>query len=75
MKCSCSMTVPLALVFFGARTLIGQEIQLPTPGPELDVLKADVGTWDVEIQTWVAPASRLFPGAKRPIGCLAVSGC
>jgi hypothetical protein len=28
---------------------------LPTPGPEHEVLAADVGTWDAVVETWMAP--------------------
>ena len=31
--------------------------QMPTPGPEIDVLKNDVGEWDVEIKIWQAPGA------------------
>lgn len=47
-----SMTVLFILLLCGTTTVIGQESELPKPGPELDVLKADVGTWNVEIKTW-----------------------
>lgn len=29
--------------------------QMPTPGPEHDVLKQDVGNWDATVETWTAP--------------------
>ena len=52
MKYISSMTMLAALMICGSTTLIAQEMELPKPGPELNVLKADVGTWDVEIKTW-----------------------
>jgi len=39
----------------GASSLVAQESELPKPGPEFDILKADVGTWDVEIKTCAGP--------------------
>jgi len=55
MKYNSSLTILTALLLCGTATTIGQETELPKPGPELDVLKADVGTWDVEIKTWGGP--------------------
>ena len=49
------ITMLAGVVFCEATTLIAQESALPKPGPEFDVLKADVGTWDVEIKTWAGP--------------------
>ena len=49
------LTVLLALLFVNATPLMGQELEMPKPGPEYDVFKSDVGTWDVEIKTWGAP--------------------
>ena len=51
MKNLCLTTMLLS----AATTLAAQEAHLPKPGPEFDVLKADVGTWDVEIKTWAGP--------------------
>jgi len=50
-----SITMLVALLFCGTPTLIGQETELPKPGPEFDVFKHDLGTWDVEITTWAGP--------------------
>lgn len=50
--------IALALLSMAAATsttLSAQEMQLPKPGPEFDVFKADVGTWDVKIKTWEGP--------------------
>ena len=47
------MTIFAALVACGSTTLVGQE--MPKPGPEFDVFKTDVGTWDVEIKMWAGP--------------------
>lgn len=55
MKSLFSATSIGVLVFCIQASLLGQEMELPTPGPELDVLKADVGTWDVEIKAWAGP--------------------
>lgn len=55
MRRSGSMTVLFAWVFCGTTTLTGQETPLPQPGPELDVFKSEVGTWDVKIKTWTGP--------------------
>ena len=32
-------------------------MQAPTPGPEMDILKNDVGEWDVEIKVWSQPGA------------------
>lgn len=53
MKHFCSMTMLAALFFCGATSVVGQE--MPKPGPELEVFKPDVGTWDVEIKTFLSP--------------------
>ena len=45
-------TTLLAVTFFMAATVLGQEPTLLEPSAKFDVLKADVGTWDVEIKTW-----------------------
>ena len=29
--------------------------QMPAPGPEMDILKKDVGEWDIEIKVWSSP--------------------
>lgn len=50
-----SKTVFVALMFCGATSSIGQETELPKPGPELDIFKKDVGSWDVEIRVWQGP--------------------
>ena len=55
MKSLFCSTAVLVLMLCVQATSFGQEMVLPTPGPELDVLKADVGTWDVEIKTWAGP--------------------
>ncbi|NND97235.1 MAG: DUF1579 domain-containing protein [Pirellulaceae bacterium] len=49
-----SVAMLFVCVLYGT-TLVGQEIPVPKPGPELDVFKPDVGTWDVEIKTWTGP--------------------
>ena len=33
------------------------DAQIPSPAPEMDVLKRDVGEWDCEIRTWSAPGA------------------
>jgi hypothetical protein len=40
------------LTVANAEPLVGQQMELPKPGPELDVFQPDVGTWDVEIKAW-----------------------
>lgn len=45
----------VALAAFIGTSLCAQEMQLPKPGPELDVFKSDVGSWDVEIKVWAGP--------------------
>jgi hypothetical protein len=49
------MTMLTTLVFCVASTSIGQEMELPKPGPEFDAFQSDLGTWDVEIKTWGGP--------------------
>ncbi|QDT04002.1 hypothetical protein K227x_23880 [Rubripirellula lacrimiformis] len=52
MKNRISMTVLLAIAFCITSSSSGQAPQLPQPGPEFDVFKADIGSWDVQIKTW-----------------------
>ncbi len=54
MRSICSIMLLVALVF-GSSSVLGQEYEIPQPGPELDLFKADVGTWDVEIKSWDGP--------------------
>ncbi|MFK8113956.1 MAG: DUF1579 domain-containing protein [Rubripirellula sp.] len=42
-------------MFCGTTTTSGQEMQLQKAGPEFNVFKPDVGTWDVEIKAWAGP--------------------
>ncbi|GAB5406885.1 MAG: DUF1579 domain-containing protein [Aureliella sp.] len=44
-----------AISVCAASQSVGQEMALPKPGPEMDVLKSDVGTWDVVIKAWDGP--------------------
>ncbi len=53
----------VALIFSSTTTATAQET-LPKPGPELDVLKADVGTWDVEIKSWTGPGAPTISKGK-----------
>ena len=55
MKSLFSTTAVLVLLSCVHASSFGQDTELPMPGPELDVLKADVGTWDVEIKAWAGP--------------------
>lgn len=55
MKYFCLVMMMMAPSLFSTTVLSGQEMQLPKPGPELEILKSDVGTWDVEIKTWSGP--------------------
>jgi len=55
MKYAYLMTTLAALTLCNISTVSGQEGGLPKPGPEIDVLKSDVGTWEVEIKTWTGP--------------------
>lgn len=52
MKYFYSMTMLAGLICCSAVTSNGQEMGLQKPGPEFDVFKTDLGTWDVEIKTW-----------------------
>jgi len=40
-----------------AGTCSNAKAQMPPPGPEMDVLKNDVGEWDVEIKVWSEPGA------------------
>lgn len=55
MKILGSAMVFLAMVLCVSPALMGQETELPKPGPEFDLLQADAGTWDVEIKAWQGP--------------------
>ena len=50
-----SASLFVALAICGAASAHGQEMELPKPGPEMDLLKKDVGVWDVEIKSWTGP--------------------
>lgn len=55
-----------ALVSCLAATTHAQSPELPKAGPEFDVLKADVGRWDVEIKVWNGPGDpTVTKGAER----------
>jgi hypothetical protein len=47
--------IALLTVFCFSTIAIAQEQEMPKPGPELDVLKSEVGTWDVVIKVWEGP--------------------
>ena len=64
MKNLCLITMLAGVMFCGATTLVAQETKLPKPGPEFDILKADVGTWDVEIRTWAGPGEPMVSKGK-----------
>lgn len=49
------IAILLAVLFCDSKTLVAQEPGTPKPGSEWDVLRMDVGTWDVEIKTWAGP--------------------
>jgi len=55
MKNLSSITLLAVAILCSSTTLTGQETELPKPGPEFDVFKHDVGSWDVEIKTWAGP--------------------
>lgn len=55
MKNLCSTTLLVTLAVCGPATLYGQETDFPKPGPEFDIFKSEVGTWDVETKFWTGP--------------------
>lgn len=64
MKYLCTTMMLAAVTFCDTTTTIGQEIDVPKPGPELDVFKPDVGIWNVEIKTWAAPGEPTVTSGK-----------
>ena len=50
------VSMTMMIVGLSVSSTIAQE--LPKPGPEYDVFKKDVGTWDVEIKTSQGPATK-----------------
>jgi hypothetical protein len=62
MKYASSVAVVVALAICSAAT--AQDSPLPQPGPEFDFLKADVGSWDVEIKTWAGPGESTVTRGK-----------
>ena len=54
MKALCSLTALLAISICVPNRATAQG-PMPQPGPEHEILKKDVGTWDVEIKTWAGP--------------------
>ena len=55
------MKIPCSIVTLFVVSLMAIEVfaqGLPKPGPEYDVFKHDVGTWDVEVKTSQGPATK-----------------
>lgn len=44
-------------LFVAASFSLDVVAQMPAPGPEMDILKKDVGEWDVEIKVWAEPGA------------------
>jgi len=44
-------------LFVAASFSLDAVAQMPAPGPEMDILKKDVGEWDVEIKVWAEPGA------------------
>src|SRR5262245_51395340 len=42
----------------GSDTPQGQELPMPKPGPEHEILKKDVGVWDATVETTMAPGGK-----------------
>jgi len=57
MKANFAKVITLPLIFALAALQSEAKAQMPPPGPEMDVLKKDVGEWDVEIKIWAAPGA------------------
>jgi hypothetical protein len=54
-----SLKVLFAVAITATFLLVTQtaSAQLPTPGPELEIFKKDVGEWDCEIKFWADPTA------------------
>ncbi len=52
MRYALSLAAVFAISFCVTGNLLAQ---LPEPGPEFEILKSEVGTWDVEIKAWTGP--------------------
>ena len=49
------LTIPLVVLLCDGMTLVAQESGAVKPEAAWDVLRMDVGSWDVEIKTWAGP--------------------
>ena len=54
-KSKCALVLAL---FFATTLSLDAVAQMPAPGPEIDILKKDVGEWDVEIKAWAQPGAK-----------------
>lgn len=64
MKCLSLLLVLVSLTLCGVTPAHAQGVALPKPGPELEVLKTDVGTWDVTIKAWAGPGEPMSTKGK-----------
>ncbi|QDT10380.1 DUF1579 domain-containing protein [Planctomycetes bacterium K23_9] len=64
MKFLKSIVIAAALVSCLVSESNAQNTPIPKPGPEFDVLKADVGVWDVTIKTWAGPGQPTISKGK-----------
>lgn len=64
MKLLCSLLGAFTLAVCVGEKSIAQDAGFPKPGPEFDIFKADVGSWDVEIKTWTGPGEPTITAGK-----------
>jgi hypothetical protein len=57
MKKVLAAVVSLSLVALGSSLALAQMPPMPQPGPEHEMLKKDVGTWDATVEMFMAPGA------------------
>ena len=57
MRKALAAVVSLSLVALGSSVVLAQMPPMPQPGPEHEMLKKDVGTWDATVEMFMAPGA------------------
>ncbi|MEM6365578.1 MAG: DUF1579 family protein [Planctomycetota bacterium] len=64
MSCFRGVCFVVAIIACHTTCSLAQEMSLPKPGPELDVFKSDIGSWDVTIKAWAGPGEPTITKGK-----------
>ena len=57
MRKALAAVVSVSLVALGSSVALAQMPPMPQPGPEHEMLKKDVGTWDATVEMFMAPGA------------------